>query len=132
MKRDVEIKRSVLAIATALCVTLCSCTEVRIYGADQTDVHDYVGIVSMSISSQRNPSFVSTESIGIGLGVSSIAIGWMEQEISLFPDPDRCSVLVVAESADTIRDIEALLSRTGHSVGNVCISRRPENASPAT
>lgn len=122
-----------LAYALALSLLLsgfCGCTEVRIYGTARTSVRDYVGLADVNVKAGENPVYVQTIGSGIVLGARSLTIGWMTEEVALFPDPRRCAVLIVANSAENVKAVLALLKPVDRNLSNVCIAGRSDDALP--
>ncbi len=111
-----------LIIAAALAL-LAACTEVRVYaGRDDVEVHKSIGITEIRLAPTRNPAFVETRGAGLVTGEGHLALGWMTEQLALFPDPGRCAVMIVAKSPDDVKAVDALLKRDNRDLGNVCVT----------
>lgn len=103
---------------------LGACSEVRVYGAEEVRIHRFVGFTKIDVASAGKPVFVDTAGAGLIAGDNHLTVGWMHEQLAVFPDPSRCAVLIVAKTADDVKAVERVLSASGQTLNNICIAGR--------
>jgi hypothetical protein len=101
---------------------LSGCVQLHIVSGDAVEVTREWGLVWVSVSAQKNPTYVATDGLGLVFGQRNLTLGWLKERVALFPDPGRCAVLIVAESVTDVEAITKLLEASNRNLGSICIT----------
>ncbi len=74
---------------------LVSCTTVNIYSAKGVETHEYFGWTTISARPGDKPVFVRTEGLGVIGASQAMSVGWLREDLAIFPDAGTCAVMVV-------------------------------------
>lgn len=105
-----------------MAATLCGCTLVRIQGAKNVKVSDFIGVADVRIVPGRHPVVIKTNGVGIVLSGRTAVFGWLDQRQVVFPDPSICSVIIESKSTREIKAVSTILRQDGKRLSNICMS----------
>jgi hypothetical protein len=102
---------------------LGACARLEIYTNDAIQVHHTVGVVQLKIESSTSPVLVRTTGVGAVVGQRRLTIGWMSEEMVVFPDPSLCAALIYVTSRDDVPAVMRVLEAAGSNLSNICIAQ---------
>ena len=119
--------QAILCLMAMLGSGQSACTRLDVFTDGEVRTRSFLGYASIELPPSENPVFVRTNGAGVVAGQRHLTIGWMNEELALFPDPTRCAVLIVAATPDDVTAIERILSASGQRLDRICIAGKGQN-----
>jgi hypothetical protein len=108
--------------AAAALPLLAGCTRISIHSNDGVEVRQYPGLSYVQVRATSGPVYVSTAGVGVIAGQRKVSVGWLHEQVAIFPDPSRCAALIVVTRPDDLRAVEEMLLHANHNLANVCMT----------
>jgi hypothetical protein len=107
-----------LVIASTLAT---GCTVIRIDGGATVQTQVLPGIAKVVVSDLGGEAAaVSTSGVGLVLGPSSIAVGWMSERVVAVRPNGACKFVLIDGNPDDVRANVAVLRSAGVDAGSIC------------
>jgi hypothetical protein len=110
--------RAVVAICVAF---LTACTRVEIHSNDAVEVRRSFGLTQLEITAPTSPVFVETSGVGVVNGQRRMTLGWMHEQLAIFPDPERCAALIYVKRPEDLEAVTRILNAANSNLNNICI-----------
>lgn len=119
-----NIPRSILGFIFALSI-LASCTTIHIQNAKEVRKEWGFGITRMSITQDNRPIAINTQGLGLVTGYSSVALGWLDEEVVVIPDPEDCHAIFINKTVKQTQEIRELLEAGNTQLEKICFTPTP-------
>jgi hypothetical protein len=96
-----------------------ACTSVTIYSRDGVETHQYLGAVVITAKSDASPLYARTEGAGLVVGAKSVTVGWLSEQMAVFPDPRQCAVMVVPADPEQMKQFAGQIN----AAADPCVER---------
>ena len=111
-----------LAVAAALLI-LCGCAQVTVRSGDQISTSSGFGLAAARFDGLTNPVSINTRGIGVTSGMGHLTVGWLDEELIVFPDASQCRLLVVVRAQGEIEAVIDALRASRLDSDGICIQR---------
>lgn len=110
-----------IAALFAVVAPLFGCAEIAVRSGDQVVVRRAMGLAPLALRELTEPISITTRGAGIVLGPRHWAIGWLDEEMVIFPDTSKCRMMIVVREHGDIEAVVSVLRAAAIPPGGVCI-----------
>ena len=111
-----------LVLAGAL-IILCGCAEVTVRSGDEIATSSGFGLAAARFDRLTNPVSINTRGFGVISGMGRFTVGWLDEELIVFPDASQCRLLVVVRAQGEIEAVIDALRASRLDSDGICIQR---------
>ncbi len=112
------------AIASLLAPLLLSaCTTITIQSDGHVESHLSFGLRGIDLVGASQPVVVTTKGVGAVAGSMHLTLGWLKEELVLFPDSSHCRLLIYLKSPHDLEEVLSLLRDSEIPSESFCLTK---------